>query len=47
MTAILKFGQGGMGYVYPQHLKSECEEEMIGARQGEVSGVVMEGWGAR
>lgn len=25
----------------------KCEEEMIGARQGEVSGVVMEGWGAQ
>lgn len=46
MNAILKFGQGDVSYVYPQHLKSKCEE-MIGARQGEVSGVVMEGWGAR
>lgn len=35
-----------MGSVYPQHLKSKSEEEMFGVRQRDVSGVVMEGWGA-
>lgn len=45
-NAVVKFVQGVMGNVYPQHLKSK-NEEMTEARQGEVSGVVMDGWGAR